>query len=126
MLPLLALLAISEIAPAATTRAAEASAVVSSMPLAMVKRFDQPSAIGSASAGSCTLVAKSATHAYWLTADHVTRDSHGFIGIYRPGKVNLAGSQIARQIGPDLAIIRTTAKTVAAMTPDFSPKVRAE
>ncbi len=82
------------------------------IPLALIKRYQASRPTGGASAGSCALIAKSKSHAYWLTAEHVIDGPYGLCVIERPGKPSLAGSVVASRNGPDLALIRTSAHTV--------------
>lgn len=111
VLPLLVLYATSEIAPH-VTRAAEAPGGITPVPLALIKRFQASHPHGGASAGSCSLIAKSSTHAYWITADHVINGPRGVVVLSRPGKKDLQGTVIAQRRSPDLALIRTSSYTV--------------
>lgn len=86
--------------------------VSTSIPLALIKRYDASVPRGGASAGSCALVARSTTKAYWLTAEHVIDGPRGYVTIQRPGKQTLEGKVIAVRHAPDLALIRTSSASV--------------
>ena len=88
-----------------------AAAQQTSIPLGVLTAYDNAGRMG-ASVGSVSLIAKSRTKAYWISAYHVTRGQRGPIAIKRPGKPDLAGTIIASKRDPDLVLVRTSVHTV--------------
>lgn len=85
-------------------------AVFADAPVAIIKAYSHRGA-SSASSGSCTLIAKDDTQAYWITADHVTRSAPYLEVLLRSGG-RWAGRTVVRDSGADLAVLRTSSTNI--------------
>lgn len=81
-------------------------------PLCLIKAWQGSRPVGSASSGSATLVAKTQSQAFWISAYHVVRGARGIITLHRPDKKALVAKQVSQRTSADLVLLRSSSHTV--------------